>query len=529
MTEAPASVIAIGIDAASPELIDRWTRDGTLPHLRSLVDRGISGRIGGVEGFFVGSTWPTMYTGTNPARHGVHYQLQIVPGSYDLHWVAEGSFVHGEPLWRSLSRQGRRVAVLDVPLSRPEEVNGLQVVEWGGHDALFGFRTRPDALAEELVARFGTHPQPTNCDADRRRAADYLDFLDRLEVGIARKTRWTIDLLHRERWDLFMQVFTEAHCTGHQCWHLHDASHPAHDATIAAETGDPLRRIYRAIDRAIGEIVAHAGDAPIVVFSAHGMSYWYGAQFLLPGILERLGVTQPLPAQESREGAAERGARAVWQRLPAIMQRPVRRVRDQIMRGRNESTASVTPRIPADTARSLCFPLNNGQAVGGIRLNLVGREPEGRLEPGAEADAFCERLRRDLLEIVDDRTDSPLVRRVLRTSAMYNGERLDDLPDLLVEWSDQVPTGTSALGGGAAARVRARSPKIGVIEGENSYGRTGEHRPGGWFATAGRGIRASMLSREVPLESLAPALARLAGGAMRDTDCSPAPELLRSS
>jgi hypothetical protein len=167
----------------------------------------------------------------------------------------------------------------------------------------------------------------------------------------------------------------------------------------------------------------------------------------------------------------------------------------------------------------LCFPQNNGLAVGGIRLNLVGREPCGRLRPGSEAREFCDRLQDDLLEIRDHRTGGPLVARVLRTEDHFNGPHLDELPDLLIEWNDEVATGSTAIGDGAAAVVRASSPKIGVIEGRNDYGRSGEHRSGGWFVAAGPGIPAGRAG-PVSVLDFAPTFARLLGVDMPDCDGS---------
>jgi predicted AlkP superfamily phosphohydrolase/phosphomutase len=506
-----AKLLVLGIDAASPPLLDAWIADGTLPNLRMLVDRGCAGRTRGIEGFFIGSTWPSMYTGTHPAHHGVHYLVQIVPGTYRLHHSATGTYIHRPPFWRALSEAGCRVAVLDVPLSRLDSnLNGVHVVEWGGHDSLYGFQCAPRSLGEELVARFGRHPLSGDCDGERTTAEDFRAFLDQLELGVARKLALTKDLLSRGRWDFFMQVFTEAHCTGHQCWHLHDAAHPAHEPAVASALGDPLRRMYQSIDRSIGELVHLAGDdATVVVFSAHGMSHWYGAQFLLRDILVRLGVTTPLQAP-SRTGPskAEEVARMAWRALPVSVRGQIKGVRQ---RRRPPQTAVREPTIPVDAARSLCFPLANGLAVGGIRLNLVGREPDGRLRPGEEADAFARALSDDLLAIIDERTDRPLVRRVVRSSELYDGELLDHLPDLLVEWSDEVATGSTANAGGRAAMVRARSPKIGVVEGANEYGRTGEHRPGGWFAAAGPRVRPGRLDREVSLMDLAPTFTHILG------------------
>ena len=52
------------------------------------------------------------------------------------------------PFWSHLSRAGRRVAILDVPLTRIDpSINGLQVVEWGGHDSVYGFQTWPPGVA----------------------------------------------------------------------------------------------------------------------------------------------------------------------------------------------------------------------------------------------------------------------------------------------------------------------------------------------------------------------------------------------
>jgi predicted AlkP superfamily phosphohydrolase/phosphomutase len=172
---------------------------------------------------------------------------------------------------------------------------------------------------------------------------------------------------------------------------------------------------------------------------------------------------------------------------------------------------SAPPGLDVDVARSRCFPHPNGLAVGGIRLNLAGREPLGVLQPGAETEAFISWLESALLEIIDERTNRPLVRRVLRTASLYSGEHLDELPDLLVEWSDETPTGSRQLANGTGAFVRATSPRIGTVEGFNEYARTGEHRPDGWMVATGPGIAAGSLATSPSLLDLAPTFAAILG------------------
>jgi predicted AlkP superfamily phosphohydrolase/phosphomutase len=520
----PARLVVLGIDAASPDLIDQWISDESLPNLAGFAARSLRGRTRGIDGFFIGSTWPSFYTGSMPAGHGVHYLVELVPGTYEWRFAADGAFVRRPAFWHVLSEAGKRVAVLDVPLTRIDPgLRGVQVVEWGGHDALYGLRSTPEHEARDLVARFGVHPLGGSCDADGRGVADYATLVERMEQGARLKGEWTCDLLARGGWDLFMQVFTEGHCAGHQCWHLHDRTHPAHDSAIAAALGDPLRRVYRAIDRAIGDVLAAAGDTRVVIFSAHGMAHWYGAQFLLQEILVRLGAAEPLPVTPPTTAARARSlAASAWRRIPGF-------VRQRIPRPHRPPAEPALPALTVDGRRSRCFPHPNGLAVGGIRLNLVGREPTGVLRPGADAEDFIAWLTRALLDIRDERTGGPLVSRVLRSAELGRGENLDLLPDLLVEWTDAVPTGSRAVGAGAGARVRVSSPLIGVLEGENDFGRTGEHRPGGWFAVAGPGIAPGHLDHQPALIDLAPTLTALLGVPFERCDGRPIEAIVGAS
>lgn len=516
-------LLVLGMDGAEPALLRKWMADGTLPNLAALSGRGFSAAIRGLPGFFIGSTWPSLYTGTTPARHGFHYQLQIRPGTYDFHRPEDSGLVDAVPFWRTLDDAGRRVAVLDVPLSPPDSsLSGMQVLEWGGHDAVYGFQARPARSAEEIRSRFGLHPAGTNCDGVRRTAADYAAFVDALVRGVNVKAEMTRHFLRQGSWDLFMQVFSESHCIGHQCWHLHDSSHPAHDASVAGAVGDPLRRVYSAIDAAIGQILEEAGDCTAFVFSSHGMGHWYGADFLLPEILHRLGVCEP--SMRGEHGArhpslARATAKWVWHGLPAPVRARLRGVRTRYA-GKPSGRAR-GPAIAADVSRSRCFHLRNGLGTGGIRLNLAGREPDGILTPGRETEAFVRELTADLLAVTDERTGQPLIRDVIPVSEHYQGPHLGDLPDLVVEYSDAVPTGSTRVGGGEGASVRVSSPKIGAVEGSNGYGRTGEHRSQGLMMAAGPGIAVGDLAAEVSILDLAPTWTRLLGVEMETAEGRP--------
>jgi predicted AlkP superfamily phosphohydrolase/phosphomutase len=117
-----------------------------------------------------------------------------------------------------------------------------------------------------------------------------------------------------------------------------------------------------------------------------------------------------------------------------------------------------------DRHRRRCFLVPTNDNCAGVRINLAGREPRGIVQPGAELEALCDELRRELLALVEPTSGRPLVREVLRTRDVFAGERAGDLPDLLVRWHRDAPIAGAA------------SPRIGRIDREYRGNRTGDHR-----------------------------------------------------
>jgi predicted AlkP superfamily phosphohydrolase/phosphomutase len=503
------------------------------------MNGGLLASTRSVDGFYVGGTWPSFYTATDPSQHGIYWLDRLRAGSYWTRRPRPSDLGERPALWEVLSRAGRRVAVLDVPLSRISPgLRGIQVVEWGVHDAAFGFRTRPRSLKQAILDDVGPHPAPPNCDA-RRDPAAYRRFADQLIAGTSARERLTASLLQAQDWDFAIQVFSETHCAGHQLWHFHDPRHPAFEAAATQAMGDLLREVYRAVDASIGGIVSVVGDeTAVVVLALHGMSHTCGGSLLLPEILERLcsragsppdaadtrgpGVLAQQPAR-GRPGPS--GAiRRAYRRLPPGLRESSYRLRRYL--GRRLLGREML--LCASPSSSMAFPvgLGLGATWSGIRLNLKGREPQGLLAQGAEAERFAEWLSAELMAITRPESSMPLARRVMRTSDHFSGPHLPNLPDLLVEWEPEPPMGTSAAGDGAAAVWRAQSPSIGLVEKHNSYCRTGEHRIEGLMIARGAGVTPGRLERTISILDLAPTFARMLDCDMPGTGGTVVPELL---
>ena len=491
----PARVLFVGCCSLDADVVIEGGRNGEFPNFSELLAQGLSGRIAGLPGFYVGATWPSFFTGFNPSNHGCNYVEQMAPGSYTSERCPRAKRITHKPFWEHLGAAGRKVAILDVPHARPAtNLNGVQLVEWGCHDHDYGrVLGYPAGFAEEITARFGNHPIDRLCDGEHT-AAEFLQLRDGLIAGIGVKAVITKHILDSTSWDFVAQVFSEAHCAGHQCCHLHDSNHPAHDAAFVDAHGDPMLAVYAAVDAAIGASIKHVGDdTTVIVLTSMGMGPKYTITSIFEEILLRLGYSEPSPRDGRPAGVS---ARTVWERVDPYVTRTWQRLPERdAVRGKIDDALIPAPRV--DRSASRCFSVPTDHCHGGIRLNLVGREARGRIQPGVEADALCVEVEAALKDIVNVDTGAPVVRRIIRAREIYSGARLDDLPDMLIEWDSDVP-------------IRAvTSAAIGTLRNVERSSRTDNHHPDGFVAVTGRQIRAGFLETPPSIVDIAPTIARL--------------------
>ncbi|MEX0803552.1 MAG: alkaline phosphatase family protein [Candidatus Binatia bacterium] len=493
-----ARILFLGLDAADQDLIFQWGAQGFLPVLSTLLARGVSGFTKNPPGLYTGAVWPSFHTGVLPGRHGRYFYRQLVPGTYHSAVVTSNN-IDADSIWALADRAGLRVGVIDLPKAPlAARFTGLHVSEWGVHDPTGPLRTLTTSLASEVVRRFGRDPVGI-CDLYPLDLAGYRSLRDALLARIELKAKMLCHYLDQARWDLFMAAFADAHCAGHQFWALHDPTHPRHDAAVAADLGDPLRDIYVALDAAVGRVLERAGyDTTVFVLASHGMGAHYDGTFLLDSVLQRLEGEKP----RSGGPLIERLQRS-WHFVPGFL-----RVRLAPIADRVYDRLRATGR-----ARRKAFVVPTNDNCAGIRFNVLGREPQGKIKPGAEYDAFFKGLGTDLTEIRNVETGGPLVHEILRSSEIFPGPHAHELPDMLVRWNRSAPV-----------RV-VSSSKIGTLAQEYQGQRTGDHRNLGLFISTGPGLGPSRLDRPVDVTDFAPTFASLLGIECGDVDGRPIGEL----
>ncbi len=499
-----ARVLAIAFDACETDLARRWAEQGLLPNLAAMLADAMVVETHSTPGLFAGAVWPSLMTGASAARHRCYYPRQPRLGEYSDKDFGPTDLA-ARPFWEELSRKGRRVAIIDVPLvPLSTDLNGVQVLDWTSHDPFYeAGRSEPADVLAVLHRRFDPLPFD-HCDGMERTPAGIAAFLGGLQTRIACKAEGARTLLAREDWDLFLTAFGEAHCVGHQLFHQHEPAHPLHDPALAADLGDPLLKVYQSLDGGLGQLLAEAGpQTTVCVLLSHGMGPAYFDENVifddvLRRIEERRGTPNPSPYAILRRQ---------WYRLPLAWRNALWSLRGKVL-----PLLHRTLLFPERSTRQF-YAVPNNAVAGAIRINLVGRDANGQVRP-EEYESVCEELRREFLAIVDLETGEPWVRNVFRTRDHLRGPFADELPDVLIEWSRKrlMPV--------------VVSPRLGTFKVPPVTGRTGDHVNHGTFLVRGPGIARGKRAVAAETVAIAPTLAALVGVTLDDVDGEPIRECL---
>ncbi|MEE2690106.1 MAG: alkaline phosphatase family protein [Pseudomonadota bacterium] len=450
-----ADVLFIGVDGQDNAVIDAQIKDGSTPAMAALDRRLSRLTVENDPGLGDGSFWPSAATGGGPSEHGRYFHLHFDPQTYENRSFDEAADFYREAFWDSLDAEGRKVSVVDWPRGPFRRVkNGVVLDNWLQHDPSSRTRSYPENLSRAVIEQYGADPFGVGMFAHVPKTKE--EFRSTLEACVSRveiKTKYCLDQLKREHWDVFALAFTEPHDIAHYFYHLCDPDHPKYEREIAEFVGHPLRAIGLAVDRAVARLVEATQDSKIMMLSGPGVTTLVTANAVMEQIARRLDL-----GVEAERSPVESARTAYRSAVPLSLRRALSPIKRFMLR---------EPQHPEFRNRRFFAVLHSDQS-GCIRINLKGRERNGTVSPGEEYDRVLHGLIADLEEIRDADSGEPIVESVVRSREVYKGPAADVLPDLFVNWRRARPF------------YRITSPKIGVID-IPGRDRTGDHTSLGSF------------------------------------------------
>jgi len=465
--ENSGKVIVLGFDAMDLDLVRSWASGGYLPVFQKLFETSAWSHFRHGGDYSSGTVWSSINRGLPPHEHDFYYFARFLAESYRMR-IGRTSDARGEFYWQHFRDAGRRIAIADVPFSVPDpKLGGLQYWGWGQHDWTTRRRSVPRSLLRSVTKQVGRHPVPA-CGNYSTTSESLLRLRAGLLDGIRRRTELLRSLIVGREWDLLYAAFSEAHCAGHLMWHLEDELHPLHSKAQLAVTGHALRDVYVALDQALGNLMSVSPrEAACVVFFSHGMGPNYHADHLFAEFLRRFherwagnGGTPSAITREPSEGQFGR----LWQhsvgRIPESWRHHVERLLPQDLRSwlilKRDQQPGLWSAMPG-----FALPFCDGFSA--LRVNLAGREANGRVQPGHAYEAYLVALIGELSALRHGETGEAAVDAIFHPPKDSDPVTFGAAPDLMVWWRKSRPYDS------------LHSTSFGTISGKPIDVRPGEH------------------------------------------------------
>ncbi len=258
-------LFVVGFDGATWDLLEPWIEHGDLPNLKAFRDGAAWGTMTSVIPYLSPPAWTSAVTGVNPGRHGIFDFQRRLPGQNVI--VTEtAKSRRSPPIWNMLKGTGKRVAIVNIPMTDPpDEVDGVMV---GGfpHLDTVGY-AYPQAL-EDRCNKMGYILDSMEMkipDGEEQQIFDH--------ICASRDKCWELvkQLYSENDYDLFWVVFTGTDRVQHLFWKFSDPESPQYDQAKAAQFGDCMHRYWIDQDRILGQLLAMIRPGTwVLVLSDHG-------------------------------------------------------------------------------------------------------------------------------------------------------------------------------------------------------------------------------------------------------------------
>ena len=218
-------------------------------------------------------------------------------------------------------------------------------------------------------------------------------YLAQCELVLEERERLMNFELDRFREGFFFLLYDTPDRLQHMLWRFRDQQHPGYEPDLAKNYCTAIEHYYARCDQLLAPVLDKADeDTLLIVLSDHGFNTFRRA-FDTNSWLQQTGLLVLKNGGKPSEQLGDGFATVDWSRTYAY-----------------------------------------AVGLGGIYLNLKGREREGILEEGTEAERVRNAIRSGLAGISDAKTGCMAVRSVSRREEIYSGPYAANAPDLLVNF-----------------------------------------------------------------------------------------------
>lgn len=394
-------VLVIGLDGATWDLIEPWTRENKLPAFKKLMVDGCYGALESTIPHVTPPAWTSMTSGKNPAKHGI----------FDFTMVEKDKGGWKSPLYTSMSKHGKEVwdylpgksIIVNIPLTYPpRRINGIMVTGMNtpGINSTF---TYPSEIKKKICSLFPEYIiDIPHWKYEDNKQAFITDLYKMTEERI--KLFWHF---FEYDWSFFFFVFVGTDRIQHIFWE-----------------DDELLKYYTYLDTFLSNVIKRINEEDISLFmvSDHGFSK-IKKRVHINSVLQQEGYLQP--KQRHTFDVLGRGLFSKEKLMEIIIKYNLFETYSRLPQ---KILLTLKKTVPGRTAPLDVFDLNNSEAVMvGTGSIFITTEAVGQKRKDIERKII------DKLEnLTDSDTGERIIEKVYMKEELYSGRLFDRAPDLVI-------------------------------------------------------------------------------------------------
>lgn len=392
-----------------------------MPHFRRLMEKGIFLKLRSVFPPDSVPAWASIYTGLNPAAHGLLHSIDYLDRGHKEATIDFGHF-QNDTFWDFAGQAGKRVCVINPFLAYPVwPVNGIMVsgpVFVGGSVQAFPAWVTQECDIPPLggIVDFPTRKSLGDFSRDARQLTEML-----ADFGAT--------LFEKDDWDLYFICFLTLDRIKHFLWRYCDESDPTYPGD--GPYHDTIKEFYRLFDHVVGQFWNQAGsDWAILVLSDHGHGRRSTKTLNLNEFLRQRGYLSSRVGRLKLLDPRYLVERLKTRALQLMYQRDLEDLVGKMAKFIPKRKTLKDSSFIADREGSLAYT-----------PDFAGRNPFGGVEicraelvkRGLSYEELRDRLIGDISLIRDQQSGEKVVKWIVRREEVYVGQHLHKYPDLVFE------------------------------------------------------------------------------------------------
>jgi predicted AlkP superfamily phosphohydrolase/phosphomutase len=245
-------IFIFGIDSMDARLVEQYRDD--MPNLTSLIEL----KSKSVFPPDSDTAWASIYTGTNPAKHGIVNFVNPIEKSYKIiHSEGDSEPLKGNTFWDVAGNHGKKVCVLFPHLAYPPwEVNGFMVSR--------SRITGEPATSSENFDEYLNNAILPPIGIQRRNASHRKHMISAYKNLLFWERNYFSTMYKKQKWDLFFCYSSVLDAIQHFFW---DDKVPKTNICSNQE----IRTFYILYDQIIGDVLSAVDtDTDVMIVSDHG-------------------------------------------------------------------------------------------------------------------------------------------------------------------------------------------------------------------------------------------------------------------